>query len=135
MINLSIGDNLTSLEKTITQEQISLYADASGDYNLLHTDPEFAATTQFGGIIAHGMMTLAFIYEMLTITFDSDWVETGKLKVRFKNAARPDQKVTTWGQITKDNMVEGYRNVECVVGLKNSVGDDIITGKASLRLG
>lgn len=135
MINLSIGDNLTSLEKTITQEQIGLYADASGDYNLLHTDPEFAATTQFGGIIAHGMMTLAFIYEMLTITFDSDWVETGKLKVRFKNAARPDQKVTTWGQITKDNMVDGYRNVECVVGLKNSGGDDIITGKASLRLG
>ena len=135
MINLSIGDKLTSLEKIITQEQIRLYADASGDYNLLHTDPEFAATTQFGGIIAHGMMTLAFIYEMLTMAFDSDWVETGKLKARFKNAARPGQKVTTWGQITRDNMVDGYRNVECAVGLNNSVGDDIITGKASLRLG
>ena len=134
MINISIGDKLTSVEKTITQDQIRLYADASGDHNPLHTDPKFASATQFGGIIAHGMMTLAFVYEMLTMTFDYDWIQTGKLKVRFKNAVRPDQKVTTWGQITKDKMVEGHRNVECVVGLKSSLGDDIITGKASLQL-
>ena len=41
----------------------------SGDHNPLHTDPAFAATTQFGGTIAHGMLVLAYVSELMTAAF------------------------------------------------------------------
>ena len=53
----AVGDTLPVVEKTIGTEQIARYARASGDHNPIHLDPEFAATSQFGGIVAHGMLT------------------------------------------------------------------------------
>ena len=59
------GPELAPLVKIITQPQLDLYCQASGDHNPLHWDAEFAAGTRFGGVIAHGMLTLAFISEMM----------------------------------------------------------------------
>jgi len=51
---LSVGDNLPELIQAVDQNMIDAYADASGDINPLHIDPEFAKTTFFGRTIAHG---------------------------------------------------------------------------------
>src|SRR5947208_15027974 len=59
-----VGDVLPSVTKTITQAKINRYAEASGDHNPLHLDPAFAATTLFGGTIAHGRLVLAYVSEM-----------------------------------------------------------------------
>ena len=84
--------------KEIGQERLNAYAKISGDDNPLHLDPEFAATTQFGGIIAHGMLTLAFVSEMMAAAHGRDWLQTGYLKVRFKGAAYLGDQVETWGE-------------------------------------
>ena len=91
------GDDLPPLAKTITQEKIGRYADASGDHNPLHTDPEFAASTQFGGTVAHGMLVLAYLSEMLTGAFGERWVAGGRMKARFRAPARPGDTVTAAG--------------------------------------
>ena len=46
---------------TITQEDVNLFADATGDHQWIHVDPERAAKGPFGKTIAHGFMTLALL--------------------------------------------------------------------------
>lgn len=50
-----------SFAKTITEADIVLFAGVSGDNNAVHTNEEFAATTPFGGRIAHGFLTASVI--------------------------------------------------------------------------
>ena len=80
------GQILPMVVRTISQAKLNDYAEASGDHNPLHLDAEFAAQTQFGGIVAHGMLTLGLISEMLTTAFGRPWLANGTLKVRFKGA-------------------------------------------------
>ncbi|NHI89735.1 MAG: MaoC family dehydratase [Candidatus Thorarchaeota archaeon] len=46
---------------TVTEKDIQVFGDLSGDYNPLHFNEEWAKTTMFGGRIAHGILTAAFI--------------------------------------------------------------------------
>lgn len=122
--------DLPQVCRTVTQGQLEEYSRVSGDHNPLHLDPEFAAGTQFGGIIAHGMLTLAFISEMLASSLGNHWLSSGTLQVRFKGAAYPGNLVETWGlQNVKDGELTGY-----AVRLRNSTtGEDLITGTATVR--
>ena len=45
----------------VPQEKIQAFADATGDYNFIHVDPEMAAQTPFGGTVAHGYLTLSLL--------------------------------------------------------------------------
>jgi 3-hydroxybutyryl-CoA dehydratase len=60
MSNADIGDSGT-VEKQITEDVIADFADVSEDFNPVHTDPEYAQETMFGGRIAHGMISAALI--------------------------------------------------------------------------
>jgi 3-hydroxybutyryl-CoA dehydratase len=82
------------LSRRVTQEGIRRYAEASGDYNPVHVDEEYARTTPFGGTIAHGMLVLAYLSEMMAAAFGRDWLAGGRLKVRFRAPARPGDTVT-----------------------------------------
>ena len=130
MSNLGVGETLPAVEKVITQEQISRYAGVSGDRNPLHLDAEFASTAQFGGIVAHGMLILAFISEMLTLAFGRSWLESGKLKVRLRAPAYPGDTVRTRGEVVKEKLGPGHRSLECSVGITNSRGEELIGGVA-----
>lgn len=50
-----------SLSKTVSEADILMFAGVSGDTNPVHLDAEFAASTMFGGRIAHGMLSAALI--------------------------------------------------------------------------
>lgn len=129
------SDGLPVVSKTITQEQLEAYAAASGDDNPLHLDAEFAATTQFGGIIAHGMLTLAAISEMMTASFGSAWLETGGLNVRFRGAAYVGDRLESWGRVSKEEEGPGGRRLVCAVGVQNlRSGQPLITGTATARV-
>ena len=125
---------LPVVQQVITQEMVTAYAHASGDHNPIHLDAGFAATSQFGGIVAHGMLTLAFVAQMMSRAFGPGWSERGSLKVRFKGPAYPGDQVSTWGQIVRESEAQGGRLVECSVGLKNQSGDELISGTASVWL-
>jgi len=57
--DFTVGQSWVSPARTITEADVALFAGFSGDYNPLHTDEEFAKTTQFGGRIFHGPGVLA----------------------------------------------------------------------------
>ncbi|MGH3251786.1 MAG: MaoC family dehydratase [Trebonia sp.] len=54
----------TSEWVTVSQEQINLFADATGDHSWIHVDTERAAAGPFGATIAHGLMTLAMVQDL-----------------------------------------------------------------------
>ena len=55
----SVGQKITSVGRTVTEGDIMSFAGLTGDYNQIHTDAAFAATTQFGQRIAHGLLGLS----------------------------------------------------------------------------
>jgi 3-hydroxybutyryl-CoA dehydratase len=117
---------LTPVSHRVTESQIAKYADAAGDHNPLHLNAEFAATTPYGRPIAHGMLVLAFVSEMLTRSFGRSWLCGGKLKARFRAPVFPGDTVTTAGTLksTSDS-----RATYTVVA-RNQDGTDVITGEA-----
>ena len=88
------GDDLPTIERLVTQGQIERYAEASGDFNPIHVDKDYAAKSQFGSTIAHGMMIAASISEMMTLAFKEDWLNRGRLKIRFRAPVFPGDTVT-----------------------------------------
>jgi len=57
--DFQVGYRVVSPGRTITESDVVMFAGLSGDYNQLHTDAEFAASTQFGRRIAHGLLGLS----------------------------------------------------------------------------
>ncbi|WP_433447209.1 MaoC family dehydratase [Streptomyces sp. CA-142005] len=71
----------------VTQERIDTFADATGDHQWIHTDPQRAAQGPFGAPIAHGYLTLSLFIPLFTELLDVQGVTTkvnyGLNKVRF----------------------------------------------------
>ena len=71
----------------VTQEQVNLFADATGDHQWIHVDPERAKAGPFGGPIAHGYLTLSlgpyFLPKMWRVDGFAMGVNYGCEKVRF----------------------------------------------------
>lgn len=126
-MTLDVGAELAPVVKEITQEKINRYALAGGDSNPLHTDPEFAAGTEFGGTIAHGMLLLAYLSEMMTAAFGRAWLSGGRLKIRFKAPARPGDIVSAVGHVVR---VAGGRTV-CEVECRNQRDEVLLSGQAA----
>ena len=62
---------------TITQAQIQMFADATGDQQWIHTDPERAAQGPFGAPIAHGFLTLSLLPQFFEGTFKIEGAKMG----------------------------------------------------------
>ncbi|MFF4951479.1 MaoC family dehydratase [Streptomyces chattanoogensis] len=82
------GSDLGTGEWTeITQERINTFADATGDHQWIHVDPERAGAGPFGAPIAHGYLTLSLFIPLFTELLDVQGVATkvnyGLNKVRF----------------------------------------------------
>ena len=114
--------------KELTQAQIDRYADATGDHNPIHVDPDFARTTPLGGTVAHGMLVLASISEMMAAAFGEAWLTGGKLKVRFRGPARPGDTITASAQETPREGAGLVYAVEC----RNQRGEVLINGTAEV---
>lgn len=66
----------------ITQERVNKFAEATGDFQFIHVDPEKAKLTPFGGPIAHGFLTLSLI-PLLTMESDCPRPEHIKMGVNY----------------------------------------------------
>ena len=128
------GEALPAITKRVTQEGIERYAEASGDFNPIHIDPEFAAGSHFGGTVAHGMMIAAYVSEMMTVSFGTDWLRSGRLKLRFRAPVLPGDTVTTFGAVKRVCETEVGAEVACSVGVKRGSGESAIIGDATVTV-
>ena len=114
--------------KQLSQEQIARYADASGDHNPIHVDEAFARSTPFKGTIAHGMLVLAAMGEMMAAAFGERWLARGKLRVRFRAPARPNDELTASATAQSPRNGSWVYAVEC----RNQQGELLISGTAEV---
>jgi 3-hydroxybutyryl-CoA dehydratase len=128
------GQNLPEVTKSVTQEQVNAYADAAHDWNPIHLDADFAAGTQFGQRIAHGMLGLGFVSEMLSLAFPESWGQSGGLKVRFKAPIFPGETVKISGEITNVSRNAGVDTVTCTVVCTKPDDTEAITGTATVLI-
>jgi 3-hydroxybutyryl-CoA dehydratase len=127
--NYKVNDKLPVVVREIDQEKIDLYAEASGDFNPLHVDPEFAKGTMFGGTIAHGMLTLAYISQVMRKFHEEGWVSGGEMEINFLAPVRPGDTITCSGEVVE----VGEERVSCRVECKNQNGDTVAAGSTSVK--
>jgi acyl dehydratase len=96
----------------ITQEQVNLFADATGDHQWIHVDPERAAKeSPFGGPIAHGYLTLSMLpmlaAQIVEITGFTLTVNYGTEKVRFPSPVPVGARVRAGATLESATPFEG----------------------------
>ncbi len=131
---IQVGDTLPAVIKQIDQKRINWYAEASGDFNPIHINEEFAKRTPFGGTIAHGMLVLSFTSALMSNVFGADWLSSGTLSTRFKAAARPGDTITTTGTIVSIEYQGNIPCIKCNIESRNQLGEIIITGNTTVKL-
>jgi len=115
----------------ITRLDLVRYAGASGDFNPIHTIEEFAQGAGLGGVIAHGMLSMAYLGTMLT-EFAGAMADLSEFGVRFRAMVRPGDVIECQGTIT-ELVEEGDRLVAKVqFTAKTDKGDTVIKGQAVL---
>lgn len=96
---------------TLTQADISAYADISGDHNPIHVDPEAAARSPFGTVVAHGYLTLSRVVplmaEVFEITGASSGINYGLDKLRFPAPVPADGRIRLHGTVTSVKEIPG----------------------------
>jgi acyl dehydratase len=110
-----LGSDGTSLGCTdwleIEQRRIDLFAEATGDHQWIHVDPERAAKGPFGKTIAHGYLTLSlanlFLPQLLQVNNVSMGVNYGCDKVRFPAPVPVGSRVRGCGEIVTAEPVKG----------------------------
>ena len=78
----SIGTERVSDWVEVTQDMIDKFAEATGDHQFIHVNPEMAARTPFGGTIAHGFLSLSLM-PMLAARTDTPRIEGVKMGVNY----------------------------------------------------
>ncbi|MGV9352225.1 MaoC family dehydratase [Streptomyces misionensis] len=95
----------------ITQERVNTFADATGDHQWIHVDPERAAAGPFGGPIAHGYLTLSLVIplfnDLLAIEGVSMSINYGLDKVRFPSPVKAGAKIRLHGAVDSVGEVKG----------------------------
>lgn len=132
-ISFSQGDALPELVREVTQLGIRRYADASGDFNPIHIDEQFAAATPLGGTIAHGMLVLAYMSEMMSSAFGVAWDREGHMSVRFKSPARPGDTLTVTGTVESAENEDGIVSLTCSLSCRNQDDAVVVAGDARVR--
>jgi acyl dehydratase len=122
-----VGTHLGYSEyRTITQEQVNLFANATGDHQWIHVDPERAAAGPFGGPIAHGYLTLSLIPVLLGGIMKVDGVAMGvnygANKVRFTSPVPVGSEVRAGATLASVEDVTGGVQIafDVIVEVKDS---------------
>ena len=129
---VSVGDTVTPLSRRVTQEQIQAYADAAGDHNPIHIDPDFARSVGLPGTIAHGMLELGILAEAIAVWAGGS-ANLRSLSCRFSKPLQSGDTIICTGTVVVVDASEGIATLD--VGASSDRGDRVLTnGRATVRL-
>lgn len=92
--DLKVGQAAT-IEKTVTEKDIQAFGEATGDFNPVHFDEEYAKGTLFRGRVAHGALSIGFISALLGMKLPGEGTIFVSAKVEFKAPVRIGDTVVT----------------------------------------
>lgn len=125
LLEYQVSDPLPVRQWCPNHLQVRQYAEASGDFNPIHLDEEYACQAGLGGTIVHGMLTMAQMAALLTEWIGDEGV-IHKFNVRFKQVVRPGDKITFSGSIR----VRSENTLVCDLEGANQEKETVISGMA-----
>ena len=136
ILHAASGQELAPLVKPpITQEQLRRYAEASGDYNPIHLDEEAAHRVGLDSVIAHGMLSMAFLGQFVTQQIaDTPGALLAHLKVRFINMVRLGDTLTCLGAVKSNTTNEGQQSITIECWAQNQKGEKVTIGEAVVQI-
>jgi 3-hydroxybutyryl-CoA dehydratase len=126
--DLQVGMS-ASFAKTITEADIVLFAGVSGDNNAVHTNEEFAATTPFGGRIAHGFLTASVISAAVANRLPGPGTVYLGQQMRFLAPVRPGDTVKATVTVKSVNTEKARAVLETVCRVRDVV---VVDGEATV---
>jgi 3-hydroxybutyryl-CoA dehydratase len=112
LADLKPGDPIPELKETPDKYLPHRYAGASGDFNPIHIDPEFAKAVGLPGNILHGLYMMALVGRANATLADGDPRALKRLSVEFRGMGIPEQEIVVSGEVKE---VDGNRVLtECV---------------------
>ena len=120
------GIEFPAIRRRVTQENINDFAEISGGTDPIHINPEFAAQTDFKATLAHGLMLVGYISDILYEAFGKPWLNTGTMNIKFVAPTKVNEEITTQGRIEKIETLGQQRKVYCHTSCSNEKGPVII---------
>ncbi|HUX46773.1 MAG TPA: MaoC/PaaZ C-terminal domain-containing protein [Desulfosporosinus sp.] len=129
LLNYQVTDRLPVRVWAPDHVQVRQYAEASGDFNPIHLDDNYARQAGLGGVIVHGMLTMAQMAAMLT-----DWIgkegELSKFNVRFEQIVRPGDTIKCSGFIR----ARSESTLVCDLEANNQKEQRVLSGLAHISI-
>ena len=131
--SVDVGDELPPLAlPPLTRTTLALYAGASGDHNPIHIDIDFARAAGMPDVVAHGMLSMAWVGRLLT-----NWAPQRELRefsVRFTAMTHVGERIVCTGRVAEKLERDGERLVRIAVATANEAGEVKVAGDAYLAL-
>jgi 3-hydroxybutyryl-CoA dehydratase len=99
---LKTGEQIPELKVTPDSGLTKRYAEASGDPNPIHTDPEFAKNVGLPGVILHGLYSMAQVARANTAAAGGDPRSLKRLAVQFRGMGFPEQEIVVTGTVKEE---------------------------------
>jgi phosphotransacetylase/acyl dehydratase len=126
---ISVGD-IATLERTLTEQDIMLFAVMSGDINPAHVDPEYATSSRFREVIGHGMWTGALISTVLGTDFPGPGTIYLSQSLRFRRPVKVGDTISIKVTAKEKDASKGkvLLDTECT----NQDGEVVVSGAAEV---
>jgi len=131
--SVEVGDALAEhASKPISRHTLALYCGASGDHNPIHVDSDFAKAFGMPDVFAHGMLSMAYLAQLLT-----RWVPQSQIRtwgVRFVAITPVHAKVICTGKVVEKFEADGERRVRLEINAHTDAGLHTLAGDAVIAL-
>jgi 3-hydroxybutyryl-CoA dehydratase len=118
-----------AFHKQITARDVDLFADLTGDKDLIHVDEDYAAKSRFGARVVHGALLVGLIGTALTELSGSGFAWLGTT-IRFRGPVNPGETVLVEATVTKVRVDKPVVSVE--ISIRRESGEIAIDGEAGL---
>jgi acyl dehydratase len=136
IVDTVVGQELPPMVKPpIAQDQLNRYAEASGDFNPIHLNEEAARRVGLDGIIAHGMLSMAFLGQYISGLIASDpQALLASLKVRYVSMVRLGDTLTCQGVVKNIAVADGNTTITIECWTQNQRGEKVTVGEAEVAV-
>ena len=126
---ITVGQTLPPLVKEITQRKIDAYSGVRP--RSIHTDPSWAAAKGFRAPLAQGMMSTAYVSELMVGLLGEGFIQGGHMAVKFIKPVYTDDTLTVHGTVIEKTPENGATRVTVEVWVENQHGEKTMVGTAS----